>query len=78
MFAELKKQDFAAWVPILEAVASPARYPRFHELTSDGEWTDWTSCPELSDEEPTLVEQPPWTHVSRPVGDTRSYEYGGF
>jgi hypothetical protein len=77
MFAELEKHDFAAWIPILEAAAESARYPEFYELTPEGEWDDWSSCPQLPDEEPTLVKQPQWTEILRPIGDTETYEIGG-
>lgn len=77
MLRGLKKHDFSAWVPILGAAATPARHPRFYELTSDGEWNDWSEYPELSDEEPSVVEQPQWTQVLRSVGDTGSLELGG-
>jgi hypothetical protein len=58
MFEDLERRNFSAWVPILRAVAKPARHPQFHELTHDGEWKNWSSYPELSDEEPLLVKQP--------------------
>ncbi|KAH4269157.1 hypothetical protein HBI04_058740 [Parastagonospora nodorum] len=74
VFKDLERRDFSAWVPILEAVAKPARHPQFHELTPDGEWKAWSSSPELPDEEPILVKQPDSTQVFRPVGDTRTCE----
>jgi hypothetical protein len=77
MFAEPEKLDFTAWVPILEALAKPARHPRFYELTPHGEWNEWNPCPQLSDEEPTTVKQPQWTQVFKPVNDTETYELGG-
>jgi hypothetical protein len=78
VFEDLERRDFSAWVPILEAVAKPARNPQFHELTPDGEWKAWSSSPELPDEEPILVKQPDSTQVFRPVGDTRTCELGEF
>ncbi|KAH7086460.1 heterokaryon incompatibility protein-domain-containing protein [Paraphoma chrysanthemicola] len=72
VFAEVKKRNFEAWVPVLKALANPARHPQFQELTSHGEWNDWSPNPELPDEEPTLVEQPSWTQVYRPIDDPNS------
>lgn len=74
VFEDLERRDFSAWVPILEAVARPARHPQFHELTPDGEWNDWSSCPELPDEEPIHVKQPDSTQVFSSVGGTERSE----
>lgn len=58
-----EKQDFGGWIPILQAAATPARSPRFQELSANGEWNDWSAEPVLPEEEPTLVKQPQWTQI---------------
>jgi len=79
VFEDLERRNFSAWVPILRAVAKPARHPQFHELTPDGEWKNWSSCPELSDEEPLFVKQPASTQAfTRSVCGAERCELGEF
>lgn len=54
------KKTITDWGELIDALAKPARYPQFPELTPEGEWCEWNPEPSSSRQQTLSVEQPPW------------------
>lgn len=52
------RRTITSYQELLEALATPERYPRFPELTSKGEWKPWSARPSLQCHKTSSVVQP--------------------
>ncbi|KAF2629715.1 HET-domain-containing protein [Macroventuria anomochaeta] len=57
--SSLGKKTINSWDELIEALTKPARYPRFPELTSEGEWKPWKAESDIQHRNCSSVKQPP-------------------